>query len=98
MNIEFVRVFSITVICLFVGFACKKFEKIKDEYIPVIVGLLGGVLGVAGMFIIPEYPASNIMDAVAVGIMNGLTAVGVHQIGKQLDLISFFQKEGKDDK
>lgn len=94
MNIEFVRVFSIAVICLFVGFALKRIEKIDDKYIPVIVGLLGGVLGVIGMMIIPDYPASNIMDAIAVGILNGLTAVGVHQIGKQLDLTSFFTKEG----
>lgn len=94
MEFEFVKVASIAIICFFIGFACKRVEKIDDKYIPVIVGVVGGLLGVAGMFVIPNYPASNVLDAIAVGIANGLTAVGIHQIGKQLDFGSLFsQKE-----
>jgi hypothetical protein len=36
------------------------------------------------MKVIPGYPADNIMDAIAVGIVSGLAATGANQIGKQM--------------
>lgn len=75
---------AIAAICYFVGMAAKAFPMIKNEWIPVIVGVVGGILGVLGMNAIPDYPAQNIIDAMAVGIMSGLTATGVNQLGKQL--------------
>ena len=44
----------------------------------------GLVLGVAGMFIIPDYPAQDYITSAAVGIVSGLAATGVNQITKQL--------------
>ena len=77
-------VVAIVMICYLVGMAIKAIEKIDDKFIPVIVGAVGGILGIVGMYVIPDYPAQDILNAIAVGISSGLTAVGINQIGKQL--------------
>lgn len=73
----------ITVICYLVG-QIVKVTSLDNKYIPVIVGVAGGALGVAGMFIMPDFPAGDYMTAVAVGIVSGLAATGINQITKQL--------------
>ena len=80
---EVATVISIVVICFLIGLVVKK-TKLDDEWIPIIVGVCGGILGVVGMMVIPNYPASNVMDAIAVGIVSGLAATGTHQIYKQI--------------
>lgn len=76
-------VLAITVITYLVGCAAKLIPQIKDEAIPVIVGLCGGILGVVGMYAIPDFPAHDIVNAVAVGIVSGLASTGVNQVWKQ---------------
>ena len=71
-------------ICYLVGLGSKESEKIKDNWIPVILGVVGGILGVAGMHVIPEFPANDIMTAIAVGIVSGLASTGVNQVYKQV--------------
>mgnify|MGYP004731480765 FL=1 len=71
-------------ICYLVGLGAKIVPQVKDNYIPVIVGVVGGMLGVAGMYVIPDFPAHDVMTAVAVGIMSGLASTGVNQIYKQV--------------
>lgn len=84
MNIpDFATVAGIVVICYLIGLAVKT-SPLDDKWIPLIVGFCGGCLGVAGMMIMPSFPADNYIDAVAVGIASGLAATGAHQIGKQL--------------
>ena len=73
----------IIMICYGVGFACKTFPKIPDERIPVIMLLGGGILGAIGMIVIPSFPATDYITAVAVGMFNGLTATGINQLYKQ---------------
>ena len=73
----------IIMICYGVGFACKTFPKIPDERIPVIMLLVGGILGAISMEIIPDFPATDYITAVAVGMFNGLTATGINQLYKQ---------------
>ena len=80
-------VVAIVIICYLVGMAVKACEKIKDNYIPVIVGAVGGILGVIGMYVMPEFPAKDILNAVAIGIASGLASVGANQIGKQLNKV-----------
>ena len=70
-------------ICYLVGNAVKATD-VDNKWIPIIVGTVGGVLGVAGMYIMPDFPATDYLTAIAVGIVSGLAAVGVNQIGKQL--------------
>jgi hypothetical protein len=48
------------------------------------VGIVGGALGVAGLYTMETFPVDNVIDAVAVGIASGLAATGLHQVGKQL--------------
>ena len=59
MDFGIAGVAAITVICYLGGMACKTTEKVKDEVIPVVCGVTGGILGVAGMYLIPEFPADQ---------------------------------------
>lgn len=74
----------ITVICYLIGQAVKA-TAIENKWIPIIVGASGGVLGVVGMIIMADFPATDYLTAIAVGIVSGLAAVGVNQIGKQMN-------------
>ncbi len=73
----------ITVICYLIGQAVKA-TTIENKWIPIIVGASGGVLGVVGMMVMADFPATDYLTAIAVGIVSGLAAVGVNQIGKQM--------------
>ena len=73
----------ICVICYLIGVICKAIGKI-DKFIPAIVGVVGAGCGVLGFFVMPGFPADNIIDALAVGIVSGLSSTGVNQIYKQL--------------
>ena len=74
---------AITVICYLIGQGVKA-SGLDNKWIPVIVGACGGVLGVAGMFLMADFPAGDVLTAAAVGIVSGLAATGVKQAGKQL--------------
>lgn len=74
---------SITVICYLIGEAIKV-SGLDNKYIPVIVGICGGILGVVGMHVMAEFPAQDILTAVAVGIVSGLAATGFDQMVKQI--------------
>ena len=73
----------ITVICYLIGMAVKA-TAIENKWIPIIVGVSGGVLGVVGMLIMADFPATDYLTAVAVGIVSGLASTGVNQIAKQM--------------
>ena len=77
-------VIAIVVICYLIGLAAKTIPAVKDNYIPVIVGAFGGILGVLGMYVILDFPAQDILNAIAVGIVSGLSSTGVNQVYKQL--------------
>lgn len=77
-------VVAIVVITYLIGYAAKQIPKVKDSYIPVIVGVAGGILGIIGMYVIPDFPANDILNAIAVGIVSGLSSTGVNQIYKQV--------------
>lgn len=76
-------VLAIVVITYLIGLGAKNISTIKDESIPVIVGVCGGVLGVVGMFVMPDFPAHDILNAIAIGIVSGLASTGVNQVWKQ---------------
>ena len=84
MDFGIASVAAITVIAYLVGIGCKAAGGVKDELIPVICGCVGAVLGVAGLFLMPDFPANDAITALAVGIVSGLAATGVNQIYKQL--------------
>ena len=59
-------VIGITVICYLVGMIAKA-TAIDNKWIPVIVGVAGAALGVAGMYVIADF---------------GLASTGANQITK----------------
>ena len=75
---------AIIVIAYLVGMGCKAIDSIPDKFIPVIVGVVGAILGVVGLYTMADFPADNILNALAVGIASGLASTGVNQIVKQL--------------
>lgn len=78
-----VGVGGITVICYLVATAVKQ-TPLANKWLPSICGLCGAALGVAGMYIMPEFPATDIITALAVGIVSGLAATGGNEAIKQL--------------
>lgn len=76
-------VLAIVVITYLIGLGVKSISEIKDEAIPVIAGVCGGILGIVGMFAMPDFPANDILNAIAIGIVSGLASTGVNQVWKQ---------------
>jgi len=76
---------AIVALSYVVGLASKAAKKIPDEWIPVIMAIVGGILGALGMGTIPDFPASDYITAVAVGAVSGLAATGVNQMYKQMN-------------
>ena len=73
----------ITVICFLIAEAVK-LTTLDEKWIPVICGLCGGALGVVALKVMPEFPAVDVLTAIAIGIVSGLGATGAHQVYKQL--------------
>ena len=74
---------GITVICYLVALGIKQ-TPLANKWLPTICGVLGGALGVVGLYTMPDFPAGDLLTAVAVGIVSGLAATGADQLGKQL--------------
>lgn len=80
-----VGVAGITVICYLVGVIIKATPWNNNKIIPVACGLTGAILGAVALATgMPEFPASDYITAVAVGIVSGLAATGINQAAKQL--------------
>lgn len=76
---------AITVICYLVGLVVKATPFNNDKYIPIACGIMGGILGLVALYTsLPDFPATDPLTAVAVGIVSGLAATGVNQITKQM--------------
>jgi ribonucleotide monophosphatase NagD (HAD superfamily) len=60
----------------------KKF-KVKNKYIPVILGITGGIVAIPAMYLMADFPASDVVTAIVAGIMSGLASTGVNQVYKQ---------------
>lgn len=76
-------VVAIVAITYLIGLGAKNIAAVKDEVIPVIVGICGGILGIVGIKVMPDFPANNILDAISIGIVSGLASTGVNQVYKQ---------------
>ena len=64
------------------------FKRKKDAYklIPILVALVGGVLGVLIYLTSPEmiFNVDNVWIALGIGIISGFSATGTNQVVKQL--------------
>lgn len=83
MDFGIASVVAITVICYLLAQGIKA-TNLDNKWLPVICGVAGGILGVAGMYVMPDFPASDFITSIAVGIVSGLAATGANQIYKQL--------------
>ena len=83
MDFGIVGVGAITAICYLLAQAVKA-TSLDNKWLPVLCGLMGGILGVFAMGTVPDFPATDPLTAVAVGVVSGLAATGANQISKQL--------------
>ena len=55
-----------------------------ERWIPTVCAVLGGILGAVGLYVMPGFPANDVITAAAIGMVSGLAATGAHQAVKQL--------------
>ena len=83
MDFGIAGVAAITVIAYTLGLLVKA-VGLNSKWIPVICAVSGGVLGILGMLVMPDFPAGDSITACAVGIVSGLAATGMDQMVKQM--------------
>ncbi len=83
---DFTAIPCITVIAYLIGSVFKIFTKgTKNEFIPALCGVAGGVLGALCFFFFPDcIPGGNLLFSIATGILSGFSATGVNQMYKQM--------------
>ena len=75
---------AISVIAYLVGEGVK-LSALDNRWIPLICGVSGALLGVAAMYTMADFPAEDILSALALGIVSGLAATGANQVYKQME-------------
>ena len=80
-NLGIASVAAITVICLLIGQAVKA-SAVDSKWIPIICGVCGLILGIAAMYIMPDFPATDYITAAAIG--NVLIAASIFLNAKKL--------------
>jgi L-cystine uptake protein TcyP (sodium:dicarboxylate symporter family) len=83
MDFDFAAFPAIAIICYFIA-EIIKLTPLDKKWLPTIVGVVGGILGVVGKLTIADFPAADMLSAIAVGIVSGLASTGANQIYKQL--------------
>ena len=84
MDLGIASVAAITVICYLVAQILKA-TPLDNKWLPGICGLIGAALGAGCLALgVPDFPATDYITAVAVGIVSGLAATGANQVYKQL--------------
>lgn len=86
---NFASVPIIVVCCYCVGEVYKQIFKKKTEvyrFIPVLLSIVGGVLGIIIYYTNPEIilNAENVWIALGIGMVSGVSATGTNQIVKQM--------------
>ena len=80
---SFTCVTAITVISYLCGLGVK-LSRLDDRFIPLICGVVGTALGMAGLYLMAEFPAQDLITAAAVGAASGLAATGANETVRQL--------------
>lgn len=74
---------AIVVLCYIFGEVAKA-SSLENKWIPIVCALSGVALGVISLFVMPDFPATDVVTAAAVGGASGLAATGVNQAFKQI--------------
>lgn len=76
----------ITMLCFLAGLIAKavseNVSRFDSKWIPIVCGIVGGILGVPAMYCVQDFPAHDPLTAVTVGVFSGLTATGIDQVIK----------------
>ena len=83
MDFAMASVAAITVIAYVMGLLVKA-SGLNDKWIPILCGVTGGILGGGSLYVMPDFPAGDVINALAVGIVSGLAATGADQVMKQM--------------
>ena len=83
MITEFAGAAAITVIC-YLAAEFVKCMSVDNKWIPVICGLLGGVLGLLGWLFTAGSQAPDPISAMAGGVIAGLAATGSYEIYRHI--------------
>ena len=62
-------------ICYLLGMLLRMIRGLREELIPLILGLCRAALGVAGMHLIPDLPVRYVMNAACMCIVSSLAAL-----------------------
>lgn len=86
---EFMSVPIIVICCYLVGEIYKVLFKTRPDLfklIPILVGVLGGILGVLIYYTEPKlmFNTDNVWTSLGIGIVSGFTSTGTNQIIKQI--------------
>lgn len=86
---EYVGIPSIIIICYLVGEIFKLLilqKKSKYKYIPIVVGITGGILGLICYYISPNIVLNveSPIIAISIGILSGLASTGSNELIRQL--------------
>lgn len=74
---------AIVVLCYVFGEIAKA-SALDNKWIPIVCALGGIALGVISLFVMPDFPAEDVVTAAAVGAASGLAATGINQVYKQI--------------
>ena len=83
MEVTGICVAAITVVAYLIGEGVK-LSPLDNRWIPLICGLCGGALGISGMYLMADFPAGDLLTALAVGIASGLAATGMNELATQI--------------
>lgn len=82
-NLGFLAYPAIVVIAFLLCQALKALN-IDNKWIPVFAGVTGGLLGIVAYQSVADFPATDLLSAIATGIVSGFAATGIHQVYKQI--------------
>lgn len=75
---------AIVAIAYFVGESVKAYKNIENTKILPIVGFVGIILGMVGFFVMPDFPAQDVITAAAIGAVSGMTSTWIDQLKKHV--------------
>ena len=85
LNLADIAAVPVITVIAFLAAECAKLTPMPNEWLPALCGAVGAILGVVALYVSPTImPATDVLSAIAVGIVSGLAATGAHQVYKQL--------------
>ncbi len=85
LNLADIAAVPVITVIAFLAAECAKLTPMPNEWLPALCGVVGAILGVVALYVSPTImPATDVLSAIAVGIVSGLAATGAHQVYKQL--------------